>query len=271
MRIINKLLIIIITGITLLTSFSVEINAQDIKQKPSSNNDYLTMAVLYHQQAAECKALYYQAFNIAKMMLDKDLANKKLKGKRAIVVDIDETILDNSPFEAKMITQNAKYPEDWYVWTSLAKAKTLPGAAEFLNYAANKGVAVFYITNRMESETAVTLKNLKDEKFPMADTFHLIPKKNESSKENRRLKIMEKYRIVLLAGDNLTDFSAVFDKTSLETRDAKTTELRNEFGRRFIVLPNAMYGDWERAMYDLYKADTTKSKSEIRKLLLKDF
>ena len=270
MRIQNKLLILI-AGIALLVSYSIETNAQDIKQKPSFNNDYLTMAVLYQQHSAECKALYYQAFNLAKIMLDKDLVNKKLKGKRAVVVDIDETILDNSPFEAKMITKNAKYPEDWYVWTSLAKAKALPGAAEFLNYAASKGVAVFYVTNRMESEIAVTLKNLKDEKFPMADTLHLIPKKNESSKENRRLKIMEKYRIVLLAGDNLTDFSAVFDKTSLETRDAKTTELRNEFGRRFIVLPNAMYGDWERAMYDLYKADTTKSKTEIRKLLLKDF
>jgi 5'-nucleotidase (lipoprotein e(P4) family) len=105
----------------------------------------------------------------------------------------------------------------------------------------------------------------------MADTLHLIPKKNESSKENRRLKIMEKYRIVLLAGDNLTDFSVVFDKTSLATRDAHTTALRNEFGKRFIVLPNTMYGDWENAMYNLYKSDSTKDKSAIRKLLLKDF
>ena len=170
-----------------------------------------------------------------------------------------------------MMSKNASYPEDWYVWTSMASAKALPGALEFLNYAAGKGVAVFYVTNRTEKETAATLKNLRAEKFPMADTLHLIPKKTESSKESRRLKIMEKYRIVLLAGDNLTDFSAVFDKTSLETRDAKTTELRNEFGKRFIVLPNAMYGDWERAMYDLYKSDPTKDKSDIRKLLLKDF
>ncbi len=262
---------ILIAAVALLALYTNKTNAQATTQNPNINNRHLIMAVLYQQQSAECKALYYQAFNLAKMMLDKDLANKNLKGKRAVVVDIDETILDNSPFEAKMITQNAKFPDDWNVWTSMAKAKALPGAAEFLNYAVSKGVAVFYVTNRSEKEMEATLKNLKDEKFPMADTLHLIPKKDESSKEKRRLKIMEKYRIVLLAGDNLTDFSAVFDKTTLETRDAKTTELRNEFGKRFIVLPNAMYGDWERAMYDAYKADTTKNKAEIRKILLKDF
>ncbi|MEI6697143.1 MAG: 5'-nucleotidase, lipoprotein e(P4) family [Bacteroidota bacterium] len=270
MRSIQKIFIIA-TIILSLASITNKIYAQSTPQKQDVYNEQLMMSVLYQQHAAECKALYYQAFNMAKMMLDKDLANKNLKGKRAVVVDIDETILDNSPFEAKMMTKNAKFPDDWYVWTSMATAKALPGAAEFLNYAANKGVAVFYVTNRTEKETAYTLKNLRAEKFPMADTLHLISKKNESSKEGRRLKIMEKYRIVLLAGDNLTDFSVVFDKTSIETRNAKTTELRNEFGKRFIVLPNAMYGDWERAMYDLYKSDTTKDKSAIRKLLLKDF
>ena len=267
MKKVTKIFILMVV-VSLLASYTSEINAQAASQNQSITNDHLTMAVLYQQHAAECKALCYQAFNLAQMMLDKDLNNKKLKGKRAVVVDIDETVLDNSPFEAKMITQNAKYPEDWYVWTSMATAKALPGAAEFLNYAASKGVAVFYITNRTEKETAATLKNLREQKFPMADSLHLIPKKNESSKESRRLKIMEKYRIVLLAGDNLTDFSAIFDKTSLKTRDAKTTELRNEFGKRFIVLPNAMYGDWEGAMY---KTDTTKTKTEIRKILLKDF
>ncbi|MFZ4400679.1 MAG: 5'-nucleotidase, lipoprotein e(P4) family [Bacteroidales bacterium] len=264
--------IFIITAVIFsLAGFTNKTYSQETAQKQNIYNEHLMMATLYQQHAAECKALYYQAFNLAKMMLDKDLANKKLKGKRAVVVDIDETILDNSPFEAAMISRHAAYPEDWYVWTSKASAKALPGAAEFLNYAASKGVAVFYVTNRTEKETIATLNNLKTEKFPMADTLHLIPKKAESSKESRRQKIMEKYRIVLFAGDNLTDFSTVFDKTSLETRDAKTTELRNEFGKRFIVLPNAMYGDWERAMYDLYKADPTKDKSTIRKLLLKDF
>ncbi|MCX6230178.1 MAG: 5'-nucleotidase, lipoprotein e(P4) family [Bacteroidetes bacterium] len=271
MRFISKSIIIAFSFFALYACVNQNCDVKNTPKETTFNNDHLLMAVLYQQQAAECKALYYQAFNLAQLMLDKDLADKTQKGKRAVVVDIDETILDNSPFEAKMITKNAKYPEDWNVWTSMAKAKACSGAADFLNYAAGKGVEVFYITNRNEKEADATIKNLKEEHFPMVDTIHLLLKAKESSKEMRRLKIMKKYHIALLVGDNLTDFAADFDKTSSEVRDAKVTELRKEFGKRFIVLPNAMYGDWERAMYDAYKADTTKTKTAIRKMLLKDF
>ncbi|MFZ4414706.1 MAG: HAD family acid phosphatase, partial [Bacteroidales bacterium] len=106
---------IITTFILSLACITNKTCAQSTPQKQDVYNEQLMMAVLYQQHAAECKALYYQAFNLAKMMLDKDLANKNLKGKRAVVVDIDETILDNSPFEAKMMTKNAKFPDDWYV------------------------------------------------------------------------------------------------------------------------------------------------------------
>lgn len=234
-------------------------------------NRHLGMAVLYQQQAAECKALYYQAFNFARIMLDNDLENKTFKGKRAVVVDIDETVLDNSPFEAAMITRDAKFPDDWSKWTQLAKARALPGAVDFLNYAKDKGVEVFYITNRSLSERESTLSNLIAEKFPMADTNHVITKIDESSKTNRRNKIMEKFRIVLFMGDNLTDFDGVFDKASIENRAKSVEDLKNEFGRKFILLPNAMYGDWENALYDYSKTLSPLDKIKIRKSNLKDF
>ena len=82
---------------------------------------------------------------------------------------------------------------------------------------------------------------------------------------------MEKYHIVLLMGDNLTDFAADFDKTTAEVRDAKVTELRKEFGKRFIVLPNAMYGDWELALYNYNYDLSDKKKDSIRKANLKGF
>ncbi len=233
-------------------------------------NRHLMMAVLYQQRAAECKALYFQAFNIAQMMLDLDLNKKEIKGKRAIIVDIDETILDNSPFEGKMITKNGKFPDDWNQWVELAKAKAVPGAVDFLNYAAKKGAEVFYITNRTQSEA--TIRNLKDQKFPMADTIHLMVKKgSENSKEIRRKKVMENYHVVLLMGDNLSDFAEVFDVNTPENRESKTNVFRKEFGRRFIVLPNAMYGDWERAMYENSPNHSKKEKAEIRKSNVIDF
>ncbi len=264
--------------IFILGLFSCNVNKTDnsnlltkTEDSTSFSNPHLIMAVLYHQQAAESRALYYQAYNLAQLMLDKDLENKKLKGKRAVVVDIDETILDNSPFEAAMITRNAKFPEDWEKWTELAKAKALPGSVEFLKYAADKGVEIFYVTNRKLNERETTIKNLLDANFPMADTNHVITKLDKSSKTDRRNKIMENYRIVLLVGDNLTDFDGVFDKASPEDRTAKTDELRNEFGRKFIVLPNAMYGDWEKAIYEYSKTSSQNDKAEIRKSVLKDF
>lgn len=264
--------------IFILSLFSCNVNKTDnsdsltkTEDSTSISNPHLMMAVLYHQQAAESRALYYQAYNLAQLMLDKDLENKKLKGKRAVVVDIDETILDNSPFEAAMITRNAKFPEDWEKWTELAKAKALPGSVEFLKYAADKGVEVFYVTNRKLTEREATIKNLLEAEFPMVDTNHIFVKLDKSSKTERRNKIMEDYRIVLLVGDNLTDFDGVFDKASPEDRTAKTDEFKNEFGRRFIVLPNAMYGDWEKAIYEYSKTSSQNDKAEIRKSVLRDF
>ncbi len=234
-------------------------------------NRHLSMAVLYQQKAAEAKALYYQAYNLAQMMLDKDLENKSFKGKRAVVVDIDETILDNSPFEAAMITRNAQFPDDWSKWTEMAKADALPGAVDFLTYAANKGVDVYYVTNRSLNEREATIKNLIAEKFPMADTNHVITKVDESSKVNRRNKIMKTHRIVLLMGDNLTDFDGVFDKASIESRAKSVEDLKAEFGKKFILLPNPMYGDWENALYDYSKTLNPIDKIKIRKSNLKDF
>lgn len=246
-------------------------NFSKSSEKQEYFNNHLLMAVLYHQKAAEYKALSYQAYNMAKVVLDKDLSNKNLKGKRAVIVDIDETILDNSPFEAKMITKNAKFPDDWFEWTKLGVAKALPGSVDFLNYAASKNVEVFYVTNRSFEERESTIKNLKHFNFPMADTAHLFLKTNESSKEKRRNKIAESYRIVLLIGDNLTDFAGIFDKASIERRDFVTDSLKDVFGDKFIVIPNAMYGDWENALYDYNKSLDSKEKGKIRNSHLVDY
>jgi len=236
-----------------------------------SFNSHLIMAVLYHQKAAEYKALSYQAYNTAKIILDNDLSDKTLKGKRAVIVDIDETVLDNSPFEAKMITKNAKFPDDWFEWTKLASANPLPGSVEFLNYAASKNVEVFYITNRSLEEKDATIKNLNFHKFPMADTAHVITKIDESSKEKRRNKISENYRIVLLIGDNLTDFAGIYDKTTIERRNFATDSLKDVFGKKFILLPNTMYGDWENALYDYNKSLGIREKEKIRNSHLVDY
>ncbi len=231
------------------------------------------MATLWMQTAAEYRALCYQAFNWARYRLEVELARQMDPNqKSAVVVDIDETVLDNTPFQVRLIETGDVYPAHWDDWMDHSGATPLPGATDFLNYAASRGVEVFYITNRKESGWAGTMQNLKKYDFPMVDSVHVIMRVDGSnSKETRRQKVMQTHKILLLMGDNLNDFSDVFEDKSIKERYAVTDKLRAEFGERFIVLPNPSYGDWEGAVYDYNWPVNVPERSQLRKSRLRNF
>lgn len=233
----------------------------------TTNQEHLTMATLWAQNAGEARALSYQAFNLAKMTLDKDLRKKSSK-KRAVVVDVDETIVDNSPFQAQGIIDNTSYPVGWREWIDLANARALPGAVEFLNYAYKRGVEVFYVTNRKVIGFDSTYKNLVNLGFPVKKENMLLRVK-ESSKKSRREKILKNHRIVILMGDNLGDFSEVFELDNTGERNGLVDKMKSMFGGKFIVLPNAMYGNWEGALYDGNMRLPAAEKKKIRHERLK--
>ena len=255
-------------GIVVFALLSASCSVKKVSSSGSANNfvtDGKLWAALWHQRAAEYKALCFQAYNTAKLRLD--LALQKNYGKPvAIVTDIDETVLDNSPNTVSQALQGKDYePESWYAWTAKAAADTIPGAAAFLKYAASKPVTVFYITNREEREREATLTNLKKFDLPNADYAHLMLKQNTSGKEQRRQDVLKNYEILLLIGDNLSDFSSLFDKQTETNRFAGVNQLSNSFGNRFIVLPNAIYGDWESSLYQFNYKLTPKQKEEVIK------
>lgn len=230
---------------------------QGAQTQPSADNEYQVAAVLYQQKAGEYRALCYQAFNWAKIVLDNDKkTSKKLpkadrKKPLAIVVDIDETVLDNSPAQAHLIKNRAPFTQaSWYAWGEMRKAKAIPGAVEFLNYAVSKGVKVFYVSNRDEVQKQATIDNLKSVGFQDVSADNVVLRTSESSKEVRRNTILQKYRIVTLMGDNLDDFSNVFERKSVIERFAEVDKAKAMFGGKFIALPNAMYGSWENAIYE---------------------
>lgn len=225
-----------------------------------------TSAFLQH--AAEYKALCHQAFNIARYQLDDALKTTHAKP-LAIVTDIDETLVDNSPYAVQRGLNQQDYSvETWYDWTSKGMADTLAGSVSFLKYAASKGVTIFYITNRDEVERPGTIANLKKFGFPFADDAHLILRSGESSKEKRRLRVSETHEIVMLMGDNLADFSSVFDKKSTADRNQQVRENASLFGKKFIVLPNPTYGDWESALFHYnHKLTTQQKDSAIREAI----
>ncbi len=224
--------------------------------------EYQVAAVLYTQKAAEYRALAYQAFNIARLRLDADLDKKNLKKlpkaerkmPRAIVVDIDETVLDNSPAQAYGIRNNVPFnSKNWYAWGDMRKAKAVPGALEFLNHAVSKGVKIFYISNRDQVQKQATIDNLKTLGFQDVSADSVMLRTSESSKDARRGVVTAKYRVVMLMGDNLDDFTSAFERKSIADRFAETDRARDMWGDRFIVLPNAMYGTWENAIYEFQR------------------
>ncbi|MFD0765533.1 5'-nucleotidase, lipoprotein e(P4) family [Mucilaginibacter lutimaris] len=229
-------------------------------------NNGKVWASIWQQRAAEYKALCFQAYNMAKLRLDEALKNPGVKP-LAVVTDIDETVLDNSPYDAMRAANNQEYSlATWKTWTAKAAADTVPGAPAFFKYAASKGVAVFYITNRDEDERGGTIKNLQRYNMPNTDNEHVLLRQNTSSKESRRQQVLKNYNIVLLCGDNLPDFDASYDnKPNEPNRQAATEKLKREYGNKYIVIPNPSYGDFEGALFNYnYKLSGAQKDSIIR-------
>ncbi|MEP6712081.1 MAG: 5'-nucleotidase, lipoprotein e(P4) family [Ferruginibacter sp.] len=228
--------------------------------------------VVWQQTAAEYRALCYQAFNIAALRLKEIPKGKLRREKLAIITDLDETILDNSYSEAQLIKEVRQHTDTtWKDWTSKSAATTVPGAVEFLQAAKQKGIATFYISNRDTSDVQSTLINLQNLHLPDADTAHMLFLSNTSSKEARRQIVAAKYCLVMLLGDNLNDFMRVFEKKTVADRFAETDKVKLQWGKKFIVLPNSTYGEWENALYNYQKNLSTQQKEILLKQLLNGY
>lgn len=219
---------------------------------------------IYQNASAEVHRLYQQGYELARIRLDANLA-RPLPLPPAVIVDIDETVLDNSPYQAANSAKSLTYdPGTWKEWTALAKAKALPGAVEFLNYAVSKGCTVFYISNREVDEEDATVRNLVSEGFPMADAAHVMPMEGTSDKTARRAVVASTHSIVLLVGDQLTDFDESFKNRGAGGGKPHVEAMRDTLERYFIMLPNSMYGVWLNAVSG--KVDSAKTGNKERYL-----
>jgi 5'-nucleotidase (lipoprotein e(P4) family) len=240
---------------------SISLPAQVNDHKPVQ---YVINATLWQQQSGEYKALCYQAFNLARLRLQEVLMTNKDSMPLAVITDVDETVLDNSPDAAHNIMYGHGFTDtSWKNWVDLSAAKALPGAVEFFNYAAQHGVQCFYITNRKEVEKEATMKNLRLQGFPQVDTLHMMMKGSSSDKEARRMEVAKRYNVVLLLGDNLNDFDDIFFDKPLTERNANVDRSQSLFGSKYIVLPNPTYGDWENALWHGQKP-TAEEKDKVK-------
>jgi 5'-nucleotidase (lipoprotein e(P4) family) len=252
--------------------FAIGVSAQKPGPAVKDPCNPKTMPVLWQQTSAEYRALCYQAFNLATLRLNEIPKKELKKGHLAIITDLDETIIDNSYQEAQLILDHQQHSNaNWKEWTDRHAAPALPGAVEFLKAARAKGIAVFYVSNRDTTEIRSTLKNLQELSLPDADTAHMLFLSNISSKEPRRQRVMKDYSVIMLLGDNLNDFARVFEKKPIGTRKEEADRFKEEWGKKFIVLPNSTYGEWENALYGYKHNLTPEQKDSIRTSLLKGY
>ena len=229
-----------------------------------------TMGALWYQNAAEVDALYQQGYNVATNKL-KELLKQPTNKPYSIVLDIDETVLSNIPFQVKMVKDGTAFsPKLWDEWVQKAEATPVAGAKEFLQFADKNKVKIYYISDRTDAQVDATIKNLEAQGLPVQGRDHLMFKKEgDKSKEGRRQDVIKHTNLVMLFGDNLVDF-AEFSTKSEDDRDKMFEQLKAEFGDKFIIFPNPMYGSWESAVYKGEKKDG-KGQSEARLNALKGY
>jgi len=252
----------------------INISRADLQK---STQEHLVMATNWFQTSAENKALQIQSYNVAKEELAETMIKKiakekknKKKGKpAAVVLDIDETVLDNSPHTAWTIKNNVAYPEGWDEWIHMAKADLIPGAKDFLLAAKKLKVDIYYVSNRTEAERADTVKNMKLHGLPNLDEKHLLLKSTTSQKGPRQQEIAKTHEIVMLIGDNANDLSDIFYKADLNTRYNNVDKIAKDLGAKYIQLPNPMYGDFEGAIYNYDFKKTEDQKAADRYNALK--
>jgi acid phosphatase len=221
-------------------------------------------SVVWFRTSVEYRAVTTQAYRLASLMLDRALADKTWTaaleqtgdfGSKppAVILDVDETALDNSESEERDIRERAVYSEArWAAWCNERKATPIPGALEFTRAAAAKGVTVFYVTNRDRALEQATRDNLARFGFPLDPNRDTVltraerPEWAASDKSSRRSAVAQDFRILLLVGDDFGDFVQGARGTLAERKALDEANLA-KWGVKWIALPNPMYGSWKTA------------------------
>lgn len=228
-------------------------------------------AVAWVQASVEYRMVAEQTYRAAAAQLDVALADpawdalvpeerdRPAEGlPPAVIVDVDETLLDNATYQARLVRDGAAFDEiSWDGWVAERKALAVPGAVAFVAAARERGVAVFLLTNRAQHHEVATLENLAAVGFPPVaagqylglGTFVEGCEQQGSEKSCRRRHIGRSHRVLLQVGDQLGDFVGILANTPAG-RDQALAPQADWVGERWWVVPNPTYGSWEPALFN---------------------
>ena len=188
----------------------------------------------------------------------------------AIILDLDETAIDTSASTARLLKKGVTYSEpEWNTFALAGNSRALAPAVDFLREANRRGVAIFYITNRITAHEPALRLNLAALGFPLGDpqgdsilTRGERPEWASGDKSPRRAFVAQRYRVMMLFGDDLNDFAPAAGKSIAE----RTEIVRSHaawWGSRWFALPNPMYGSWERAVTGDAKGDCAQLQRKL--------
>ena len=251
------------------------VNAQDATPPPAvvTSSHETLQSTLWIQTSLEYAMSTQQVYRMAESKLDalvKDAwhtaAVEQTTSYRtkppAIVIDVDETVLDNSSYQARTILSGDTFhPDTWSAWVNEENATAVPGAAAFLQYAFSRQVDVFFVTNRDVADKEPTRRNLERELSLAIHPDRLMCKGEKpdwtSDKSSRRRAVATTHRIVMLIGDDFNDFVTLTrgrpdDPKNRYVAPAERLRLGQTFlsrlGEHWFLLPNPNYGSWEAAL-----------------------
>ncbi|MEA3327938.1 MAG: HAD family acid phosphatase [Chloroflexota bacterium] len=257
-------------------------NNQINQNLPETNNALAKLnSILWMQTSAEFRMTAIQSYALASVMLDRGLEDANWTAAveqigdysnlpPAIIMDVDETVLDNSAYQARLVRAGTSWDINiWNEWVLESKAPAIPGVVEFLQYAQSKGVTVFYMTNRSHELEQATRENLIDLGCPMEDELDTLLTHGEqenwvTDKTNRRSLLAEQYRIILLIGDDPNDFVAGTKDGNPTSRNEVFSEYQAYWGEKWILIPNPIYGGWEAALYDFNYGLSAEEKFDLK-------
>jgi 5'-nucleotidase (lipoprotein e(P4) family) len=252
-------------------------NHQEIPERTHE----LLNAVLWVRTSAEYEVGCREIYRLAERGLDQALSDPAWTAAleqtgdysdlpAAVILDADETALDNSAFEAMLIEETEEYNKPlWYAWAEEERAGAVPGTREFLEHAFERGVQVFFVTNRDYAIEQPTVRNLQALFGPQVTAESVLSRGEmedwTSDKSSRRAYVAAGHRILLLIGDDFNDFVYI-GEVPPERRNEAARRYSAYWGTKWIMLPNPMYGGWEDALYGydrtLPRGGKLKAKSE---------
>lgn len=219
-------------------------------------------ATLWMRTSGEYRALCLQTYRMALDSLRRIKAatpENELVGKKwAVVMDLDETVLDNSLFQSGIIVRGEHFTDEAFnhwIRVNQQQVHLVPGSKEFIDAAVGMGARVHYITNRPETERAATIATLQRLGVAAGDDVsdRLQMRQGSSLKDERRAAVAKDHRVLMFVGDNLADFSDEFNPKNFANATDPLAERLNavdsrkdKWGAEWIVLPNPVYGDWTK-------------------------